>query len=505
MLCMAVFSGSAALQVTLPAPASPLAPPPHPAQNYPAAYHSHDYDALLQRPAVAAAVAEHMAANAGASRPGTPTAADAEEAAAVAAAEGATEAAAAALEQNPEAAMELEAADPAAADPHAMLAGAEPPRTASPPPGSLPPSPRERPLSAAADDAYAEAAASASAAGESQLGADPTLGQVFASFLRPQLQQATQRVKAAAGAAAAAAHQQLSVAQAQLLQGAGSGEVGVGLLEAVAGGEPPVPQNACAARTCLGLWFLPCQLESLLEFLLLCNPHLFFPLAAGGRKRKAGKLQKALPWEQAAGSDSEGGIPACAATHALPPNGDARSVGGTAENVAAPAATDLAVGSVLPPPDDELPGYATPPAGGSPAPAQAELEALLAGVFAEGEDSSPGVLSPGGPSQQLRPASSWTGSGLCCTGEPAACARGFGCLAAAPACRVREGSCALGKNPSITRHLSGHVFVVPQRPAVRALAAPCPLQARWPPSWASRAPPPPATPPPSAAPATPTR
>lgn len=119
----------------------------------------------------------------------------------------------------------------------------------------------------------------------------------------------------------------------------------------------------------------------------------FLPSCAGGRKRKAGKLQKALPWEQAAGSDSEGGIPARAggyAADALATNGVAHSPGGDADSAPAPVEEDAQ------PPADEGLGYVTPPAGGSPARPQAELEALLAGVLAEGEDSSPGMLSPGG-------------------------------------------------------------------------------------------------------------
>ena len=233
-----------------------LLPAPPLLQNYPATYHSRDYDSLLSQPAVAAAVAEHMAANA-ASRPATPTAAEAE---AAAAAQASTSAAAAAAAAPVEAAGPVDPAAQAAAQTDAKAASAlapvetraaSPPRGPSPPAGSLPPSPKDRPLSAAAAEAAvaagmdpeaAAAALAAQAAGE--MGADPTLGQVFASFLGPQFQQAAQKVKTVAGAAAAAAQHQLTAAQAQLAAHGGpngggmpatAGAVAGGLLEAVAG------------------------------------------------------------------------------------------------------------------------------------------------------------------------------------------------------------------------------------------------------------------------------
>lgn len=279
-------------------------------QNYPAAYAGHDYDTLLQHPAVAQAAADHMAANASraASRAATPTAAEAEQA---------TQAAAAAASvdlgsHEAQAAVVPEAADevlPAAASPmevaavaeevavpapaadvstcQAPLAAASPPAAASPHPmspihsrapsaGSLPPSPKERPLSAAAADVAAAAEADGAVLPSDP--ADPTLGQVFASYLRPQFQQVTQHIKAAAATAAAAAQHQLNAAQQQLLQhsaGGISGAAGVheaageavaavagGLLEAVAGeavgmGKQSRPAGwLCAAQTCFPIVLL---------------------------------------------------------------------------------------------------------------------------------------------------------------------------------------------------------------------------------------------------------
>ena len=234
-------------------------------QNYPDGYAGLDFDALLQQPVVAAAAAEHLAANA-ASRAATPTAMEAEQAAEAAVPAPAEEQqqqqqqgyAAAEVAGAPDAAAETAApmeTEPAVAAPAlpeaaaALESAGSLPRPGSPrpaAPGSLPPSPRERPLSAAAADLVAAAEQDGLTPPEYAAG-DPTLGQVFASYLRPQLAQGLQSLKAAAGAAAAAAQHQLTAAQAQLLQHSGtagvSAEVGEaaaavagGLLGAVAGG-----------------------------------------------------------------------------------------------------------------------------------------------------------------------------------------------------------------------------------------------------------------------------
>lgn len=281
------------------------------AQNYPPSYADHDYDTLLLQPAVAAAAAEHLAASRAAtptatSRAATPTFGEAQQAG-LEASDGALEGDDSEMVQAPiqEATLSGEAqpaplaseaasyeewapAEPAEpvhppfpqadAAPAAGTSAAASPRSHSPTrlhrapsDGSLPPSPKERPLSAAAAELAAVAAAEGAFTVPTEAG-DPTLGQVFASYLRPQFQQVTQQLKAAAGAAAAAAHQQLSVAQQQLQQRGGMAAM-------------PVAAGDAAAAVAGGL------LEAV----------------GGGRKRKAGKLQKQLPWDQnhEAGSDAE--------------------------------------------------------------------------------------------------------------------------------------------------------------------------------------------------------
>ena len=108
------------------------------------------------------------------------------------------------------------------------------------PSGSLPPSPKERPLYVAAADVAAAAAedgVEVPAPGEF---ADPTLGQVFASYLRPQFQSVTQQLRATVGAAATAAQHHLTAVQAQVRHhgGGGGGELEAAgdTVAAVAGG-----------------------------------------------------------------------------------------------------------------------------------------------------------------------------------------------------------------------------------------------------------------------------
>jgi hypothetical protein len=138
------------------------------------------------------------------------------------------------------------------------------------------------------------------------------------------------------------------------------------------------------------------------------NAALLISMLHSGRKRKAGKLQKVLPWEQQAESDSEDHIPASAGTppHSaksaaaagLPANGELHprpvaeveavqaAGGGTLADYAAAEAAAIAAGQQ---------GYGTPPSGTTPA--KEELAALMRGLQ-EGEDgeaSSPFILSPG--------------------------------------------------------------------------------------------------------------
>lgn len=173
---------------------------------------------------------------------------------------------------------------------------ASPPRASSPPPGSLPPSPTMRPLADAAAEltatagldagAAAEAAADFAAAGdkEAAMSDDPTLGQVFATFLRPQIQSVSQKVKAAAGAAAASAQQHLTAAQAQLMHhregsveagqqprsftGEGMAAAAGGFMEAMAGVEAAlqtcvvVDLCGCYLAECANAW-VACALSAL--------------------------------------------------------------------------------------------------------------------------------------------------------------------------------------------------------------------------------------------------
>lgn len=138
------------------------------------------------------------------------------------------------------------------------------------------------------------------------------------------------------------------------------------------------------------------------------NAALLIFMLHSGRKRKAGKLQKVLPWEQQAESDSEDHIPASAGTppHSaksaaaagLPANGELHprlvaeveavqaAGGGTLADYAAAEAAAIAAGQQ---------GYGTPPSGTTPA--KEELEALMRGLQEGegGEASSPFLLSPG--------------------------------------------------------------------------------------------------------------
>lgn len=375
----------------LPAPpvtASPSSLTSHPPlkQNYPAGYATYDYDSLLELPDVAAAAAEHLASNA-ASRAATPTATDAEQAAAEAA-----EAIAAApyvqgYQPVPEA--EMAEAQLAPAEQTTEAAAAPPgafPHSPTPERGSLPPSPRERPLSAAAADLAAAAEEDGAAPPEGYEAGDPTLGQVFASYLRPQLahvtQHVTQSLKAAAGAAAAAAQQQLTAAQMQLASHGGAAGVAAASSE----------EAAAAAGGLLG--------------------------AVGGRKHRAGKLQKALPWEQAGSEDGEGGGIAASSTAAASASAAESAANGVQSAV--PAAEE-AVAAALPTLAEYAAataeaaaataaggewGYETPAGGVSPS--RLLPPGTGASPVEEDEGSTADMLSPGG----CREGSGWARCGV---------------------------------------------------------------------------------------------
>lgn len=140
------------------------------------------------------------------------------------------------------------------------------------------------------------------------------------------------------------------------------------------------------------------------------------PWSAGGRKRKAGKLHKALPWEQEESADDAGDAFLAAAAAAVEPAAQAEEDAGLAAEPAAPAANGDVhagpaaeqVGAAAAAGAPTLADYATALAGhlgpgaafetpGS-TPAKLALNGMddLNGLLEEGEDSTADILSPGG-------------------------------------------------------------------------------------------------------------